>query len=214
MEQKEIIKKIEQLFNDEKSSNFVTHLLHAYLPLDKVKTATEKPKGKRPMKCAITGQKLISLDEIGKIMISQMDNWDNFKKSLMLTLDENDNVTQKHPEASEKITEDHKKQMNGRVLGYTGEDTTTFLSEDAVKCLLMWVHDKILSGNGKINWIVKKIQLNKSLKPLKGSSDKETKKQIKKAHKIVNKPSKTTLGDLDALQNLKKKLEEQEENDK
>jgi hypothetical protein len=212
MEQKEILEKIEELFTNQKSSGFLTHLLHAYLPLDKVKTVAEKPKGKKPMRCAITGQRLISMDEVGKIMISQMDDWDNFKKSLLLTLDANDKVTQKHPEASKKITEDQKKQLNGRVLGYTGEDTNTFLSEEAVKCLIMWVQDKIFSGNGKINWIMKKINLNKTLKPLKDSKDKETKKQIKKAHKIVNKPSKTTLGDLDALQELKKKLEDQEKN--
>lgn len=214
MEQKEILEKIEELFTNQKSSGFLTHLLHAYLPLDKVKAVTEKPKGKKPMRCAITGQKLISMDEIGKIMISQMDDWENFKKSLMLSLDSDDKLTPKHPEAKEKITADQQKKLNGRVLGYTGQETNTYLSEEAVKCLLMWVQDKILSGNGKINWIVKKINLNKVTKPLKESADKETKKLIKKAHKVINKPSKTTLGDLDALQELKKKLEEQEKNNK
>lgn len=213
MEQQEILEKIENLFNDQKSSGFVTHLLHAYLPLDKVKTVIEKPTGKKPMKCAITGVKLISLDEAGKIMLDQFEDVDNFKKSLMLTLNDNGEAISKHPEAVEKIKEDQKKKLDGRIIGYTGEDTTTFLSKEAIDALLMWVTDKIASGNGKVNWIIKKVQLNKVLKPLKNVEDVETKKQIKKAHKIVNKPSKTTLGDLSALQDLKKKLEKQSKKD-
>jgi len=210
MEQKEILEKIEEMFKDQKSSGFVTHLLHSYLPVNKVKTVTEKPKGKRPMTCAITGQKLISFDEIREIMMSSISNWDTFKKSLLLDMDKEGNITQKHPEVSEEIKDDQKSKLKDRVLAYTGEDTTTMLSKDSVECLLIWFQGKILSGDGKINWIAKKIQLNKALKPLKGSKDNETKKQIKKAHKIVNKPSKTTLGDLTALQQLKEKLEKQE----
>jgi len=205
MEQKEILEKIEDLWKDQKSSGFLTHVLHSYLPLHKVKTVTEKPKGKRPMLCAITGIKLISLDEVGKLMLDQLDDMDAFKKSLLLTLDTEGNAIPKHPELNNP-----KEKLKGRVLGFTGEETNTYLSKEAAKCLLIWVQDKILSGDGKINWIVKKMQLNKVLKPLKDSKDKETKKQIKTAHKIVNKPAKTSFGDLQTLQDLKKKLEDQE----
>lgn len=198
MENQELFKKIEDLFTNQKSSKFLTHLMHSYLPTSKVNVVLDKPSSKHQHKCAITGVKLVSYNEAATIFQNQMNDLEAFKQSLIIKLDSDGNtITGESP---------FKEKLNGRILGYTGEETNTYLCKEAIEALLNWTMSKMLKGDKKINFIVKKLNLNNNSP--KSSKPKTSKpKSYNKIPKQPIKSSSTTLGDFQALKDLKAKME-------
>jgi hypothetical protein len=200
MEPNKIFDKLETLYKkDEKSKNFVLHLVRAYLPLDKVDKVWEKPADLSKFKCALTNDKLISVAEIFEGM--QTDEFkENFIKDLKIQVKSDGELAEP---AILKITK-------GRILGWTGKDTNTFLCQDAVGQLFNWVSTKVLQGDGKINWTIRSMQGKEFLKKFDNDKSSETRKQVSRVKQVINKPATAKLGDMDVLQSLKDKLAAQE----
>jgi len=202
MKENKTFEKLEKLYaKDEKSKNFVLHLVRAYLPIDKVTKIFDKPADLSKFKCALTGEKLISIAEVFEGMQSEEFQKD-FMNDLKIVIDESGNQVKQDP-AILKIT-------NGRILGWTGKDTNTFLCQDAVQELFNWVATKMLQGDGKINWTIRSMQGKQFLSKFDKDKNPETRKQVNRIKQVVNKPATAKLGDMDILQSLKAKLEAQE----
>jgi len=100
--------------------------------------------------------------------------------------------------------------LRGKLLGFSGEDTTTYMSHDAYQDFYNWVTIKMLSGDKHINWVVS--SMDKEAFATRAESLVTTDEERKhlasiKASLKTNKKAMTTLGDLDVLQALKLKLE-------
>jgi hypothetical protein len=106
------------------------------------------------------------------------------------------------------------KMLKGKVLGFTGEDTTTYISQEAYQEFYNWVVNKMLSGDKHINWIINSMQkedfVNRAESVATGDGQKKALATIKKSIK-ANKRATMTLGDLGVLQQLKSKLEKNED---
>jgi hypothetical protein len=200
---KKIHEKLEKMYKDNNSKNFVLHLIRSYLPIDKTSKVFMKPENIKKFKCSLTGSKLISIDEIFTIMKSEEYN-DNFIQDLKYNTG-----LQERPADYQPIL---LKLSNGRIMGFQGQDTTTYLCQEAVQCLFDWVTNKLLMGDGKINWTIRQMKADAFISNFNGPKfeDPETKKQVDRIKKVVKNPkkAKTTLGDLDVLKALKAKLEE------
>lgn len=192
----EIFNKLENLYNkDEKSKSFVLHLIRAYLPVDKCQKvfsikAADVPK----FKCALTNAKLISVCEVLEGIQSE-EFKSTFMDSLKIQVDENGKQIPHEP-AILKVTQ-------GKILGWQGKDTNTYLCQEAIQELYNWTATKMLQGDGKINWTIR------SMQPQQPKRDNKT--STKNAYvKQTVKPATASLGDNDALQALKNKFKEQE----
>lgn len=199
MQTEKIHKKLDKLFEDEKSRNFINHLVRSYLPIGKADKVWEKPKGK--FRCVLTNTPLISIGELMDGM-----NSEEYKQDFLSHL--------KTFTSEEKNTEHPiKKFLNGRVIGFSSEKTDTAMCQEAYQAFYDWVITKMLTGDKHINWLVNSMKRNSFIDRAEElATDDESKaalKRIKKSSKNGKKAT-TKLGDLDALQQLKNKMEESE----
>jgi hypothetical protein len=194
MESNKIFEKLENLYKkDEKSKSFVLHLIRAYLPVDKCQKVFDIKAADAPkFKCALTNAKLISINEIFTGMQSE-EFKSTFINDLKIQMDENGKQIPTSP-AILKIT-------NGRILGWQGKDTNTYLCQDAVQELYNWVATKMLQGDGKINWTIRSMQPKQPQRTNHKSESTYVKQTVK--------PATASLGDNDALQALKAKFDSQ-----
>ncbi len=195
MESNKIFDKLENLYKkDEKSKSFVLHLIRAYLPVDKCQKVFEVKLADMPkFKCALTNDKLISVYEVLEgIQSEEFKN--TFMNDLKIQFDENGKQVPRTP-AILKITE-------GRIIGWQGKDTNTYLCQEAIQELFNWVATKMLQGDGKINWTIRSMQPNQPKRENKTATANTYIKQ-------TVKPATASLGDNDALQALKAKFESQ-----
>ncbi len=92
-------------------------------------------------------------------------------------------------------------------LALTGNNTTTYMSYKAYKMFYDWVVNKLTSGNKHISWLLGDINRTEFVNNYKGI---ETKPFNTNKDKNYSKPkterANFTLGDLDVLQELKKKM--------
>jgi hypothetical protein len=200
---KKIHEKLEKMYQDSKSKNFVLHLIRSYLPVDKTKKVFMKPENMKNFKCVLTDVKLISIDEIFEIIQSE-----EYNESFIQDLKFNTGLQEKPADYQPTML----KLAKGRIMGFQGEDTTTYMCQEAVQCLFDWVSVKILNGDGKINWTVRQMKTDAFTSKFKEFKDPETEKQVKRIKEITKNPkkAKTTLGDFDILKELKDKLENNE----
>lgn len=196
--------KIHLLYDETKSRGFVNHLIQAYLPVYKV-TKVWTFEDKRPKhKCSICNADLIDLNTV----IDRMQKSEEFMGDFVKQL-QNDVNGIKTPK------EDHfmiKHVTHGAIMAFTGEKTTTYLCQDCVKQLLEFVQTMILMGDNNINYQVNKMRRTAMFNtftenPTLDEHEKETVKEIQK-NVEKNKKHTATFGDLEVLQNLKKKMEE------
>lgn len=183
---KDLYEKIDKLYQDKKSRNFVLHLIKSYMPLSNVHKVFVKPVDMKNFRCVITNNKLISVDEIFEII-----NSEEYKESFIDDL--------KYNIGLQKDSEDNKessivKFTDNRIIGYQGKSTTTYMCQVAIECLHEWVKIKILKGDKTINWT-----LNKAL----GHKPKHKKRKNDFYYK---ESTSTTLGDLDSLKQVKSKF--------
>lgn len=200
--------KIEEIYQSKSKDgkptgkNFISHIIRSYFPVAKSQRVIDVPA--KPMKCAITGQKLFAVGELWNAM-QQEGFMADFMKNIRYGLNPEVNEVAEHPFA---------KVANGRVIGITGEKTDTYLCEEAFKELFNWYASKILSGDSYINWLSKSMR-TKAIIEIKKKKMAEINKQKKNDELELAKlpeKQKTTFGDLAAFQELHIKLKAQEEN--
>lgn len=195
--------KIQELYENPKSKGFVNHLIRSYLPVNKIEKVWDWEE-KQKHSCSVCGQKLVSVVELFA-------------------------ATQK-PEFMENFIEGIKKDLNGekrtrddnpyvkaigkdKVMGFTGKKTDTCMCHQCCEDLLDLTQTGILMGDKNINYQVNQMRRDEvfnhfSENPKLDDVEKEQVKEIKK--RVDKKKGITTFGDLQVLQDLKKKMEDGE----
>jgi hypothetical protein len=196
MNKQEIFVKLDEMLNDNKKRNFLNHLVRSYVPVSKVEKVFDTPKG--PFKCVLTDVKLFSIQGIFEGTQSE-----EFKKDLL------DSLKLALDNEAPSITP-MKKLVGDRVLGVTGEKTTTFMSIEGYREFFDWVITKSLSGNKHINWLLGDIRRESFLERAKQIGDENIQKKVKKLEPKQHRAT-YSLGDAsDALLKLKENLEKNE----
>lgn len=204
--EEEIYKKIEQIYGQEKGKNFITHLIRSFLPINRSKFMFELNKDKK-MICAITGSRLICRAEVMKF---QLDNVDAILK----------NFSERIGKVTENpLTENFK----GKFVAIECESSNRLLTLTAVEQLFNFSATELLKGNKHIEFVLsdeqKKAKIDSEplkidfLTKYKKADDKKKEQKPLESKPKFEKPKEkevfSTFGDLAALQDLKKKLEEE-----
>lgn len=194
--------KIEQLYEDEKSKGFVNHLIRAYLPTHKISKVIDFKAGQKQA-CNVCGQKLVSINGMMRTLHDKKDEFmEGFMESIKKDLDGETHKREDNPYV--KII------GKDKLMGVTGEKTDTCLCMRCAQDILHLTQNGILMGDKNLSYQVNQMRRNATFKPFFDSPaiDDEAKEQVKQIKKKVDKDRKiTTFGDLEALQELKKKME-------
>ena len=197
--------KIEQLYENEKSQSFVNHLIHAYLPVHKVTKIWEFENKKIKHNCSICGQELLDVETV----------FQRVQKSREFTGEFVDQM-RKDIEGKPTKFEDRfmvKHVTQGAVIGWVGEKTNTELCQSCIQNLLNLVTTGLLMGDKNIVYQINKMKRAQMFdsftsSPALNSSEIKVVEKIEK--KIENRPKHVaTFGDLEILQELKKKMEKE-----
>lgn len=194
----QIYKKIEEIYNSEKGKNFIIHLLRSFFPVHKSTYLWDTPKD-GVIKCCITGEKLSSKQMCMEMIMSD-EMKDAFIDNLKMSL-----INDKY---------EYPKELKDKIypLAMTCEGSDKYLSESALKQLLVFYQNSILMGDKRIEWIANNERAKEVVKKGKDENIIQTKKEEKAVHKVIEH-TKATFGDLQVLQDLKKKLENEEKNE-
>lgn len=195
MKKEEIHAILDNMLAIPKSRNFLNHLIRAYFPMSRVDKVWDKPK--ENFKCVLTKQSLISISEILNGMETEAFR-ENFLKSIKVALDEN--AVKVNP-FSEIIGD--------KILGFTGTDTTTFMSYEGLQEFYNWVMTKSLKNDKHINWLLGSIKKTIFLNRAEMSGDKEIQDKAERIKKQEYKESRLatyTLGEVDAFKKLREKF--------
>ena len=195
--------KIEQLYDDPKAKGFVNHLIKAYLPTAKIQKVWDWKEGQKHT-CNVCGQKLVSIGELFNATRSEgfMENFmENLKKEI------NGKPVKREDNPYLKVV------GTDKVQGFTGEKTDTCMCHQCCQDLLNLVTNGMLCGDKNLNYQVNQMQRDRVFNHFAESPhlDKEDKEKVQEIKKRVDKTKViTTFGDLQALQDLKKKMEQNE----
>lgn len=225
MTEEEIYTKIKTMYEDEKSKNFIIHLLRSFFPINKSEYLWEMPEGITELKCCITGVSLTHKNELFQFAIGNGQDDPNSMPNHMLNKMkwEIENADCFDDEGKKKEGVDFKtpppenplvKKLNGKVLGIGCKDSNKYMCKDAYEALLQFYQNQILIGDPKINWIIKNERAKAGITYMKEKGIITNQEEEKAVIKRVNKPNKVTLGDLGILQSLKTKMEIEEQNKK
>lgn len=202
----EIILKIEEIYNTKNKEgkptgrNFITHILRAYFPQGKAHRVMDIPE--KPMKCAITGQKLFAVGEIW----NEIQN-PEFFKSMTKAM-----ISQLDP-SKEKVENPLIKVANGRVVGITGENTDTYICQEAYEAIYNWYVTKILQDDKHISWVMRDMKIKSTINSVREAlPEQDDQNKINRMEHILKHPKRatTSLGDMAILQELQEKLKAQE----
>lgn len=198
---------IQKLYADPKAKGFVNHLIGAYLPINKIEKVWNF-KSSQKHHCNICGQKLFDIQTA----------WENMQKNDEKLRAEFMPHLQKQFAGEETKLEEHplyKYVTQGAVQAWTGKNTDTCLCDKCARDLLDMVQTGFLMDDKNIVWLVNKMRRSEVFDVFKSSdkltpSDKEEVERIKK--KVERSPDKkvSTFGDLEVLQQLKAKMEAEE----
>ena len=194
MTDQEIFEKIEKTYATDGGKKFITHLIRSFFPVDKSQFIWEKKE--KPMRCCLTGQKLMSKDEVfeGIMQITP----EEMMKFLRFSVDEN----------AEKTEHPMQKVAQNRVLGIECEGSDKLLCKQAFEQIYNFYATKLLQGDGHMSWLGKRMMTERGLESVKQKME-VTQHEEKAVYKAVDKRASMSLGDLDVLQNLKLKMEKE-----
>jgi len=201
MTDQEIYKKIEEIYNSEKGKGFITHLLRSFFPFDRSEYAWSREEGKT-YKCCITGVKLGTKDDMWKTLNSEegqkayMEDVKGYMKAIA-----NQEETYEHTEEFRALKDKIKP------LAVVSEKSNKCLSEEAYQQLHNFYINEMLIGNKHINWIAKNERTKEMIGHAKKDGFVKTKREERAVHRKVENPATMKLGDLKALQDIKKRME-------
>lgn len=199
-QQSAIYQEITRLYNSEKGKNFVIHLLRSFFPINKsfeVLFQSEKDGKLVELVCCITKQKLNSKDEkISKILSKQDELFKEFLDNAKISLSE------QPIEKETKVIDSIKKELVSFNQAIGSEKSDKVLSIEAFQELYNFYCTQLLKGNKHITNVANQERTNRQVE----------KKESPTTHTLVKKPvikkesSGFSLGDLDALKQLKSKF--------
>jgi len=197
----EIYQKIEETYATEGGKKFITHLIRSFFPVNKAEFVWDKKE--KPMVCCVSGIGLVSKADVWDTMqsITPDEFCKDLKMGLGIATEENPN-----PEPFQPILV---KKLNGRILAVESKESDKFLCKEAHQQLYNFYCNKLLHGDGHMNWLGKRMMADSAVKNMQ-AENRITPEEVKVVNKNINKPHKLTLGDLGVLQGLKEKMEKEE----
>ena len=190
MTSEQIHASLDKMLANSKTKNFINHLVRSYIPVSNIEKVLETPKG--DFKCVITKEVLVSVQSIFEGMDTK-----EFKKDFTEHL--------KSMFSEEKIETPMSKLLGDKKLGFTGKDTTTYMSYTATQEFYNWVITKSLKGDKHINWLLGSVNRNTFIKRASNIEDQDVQKKVTNL-KRVSGVSTYSLGDAtDVLSKLKAK---------
>lgn len=191
----QLFEKLEKTYASDGGKKFISHLLRSFFPPEKSQYIWEKKAV--PVKCCLTNQVLTSKEEIMEMMLgtSQEEVLEYLKSSL-------------DPE-SFKVEHPVKKKLGNKVLGIECKDSDKLLSKQAFEQLYNFYATKILKNDSHMKWLAKNMMAKSTVEAVKEKTS-VSKSEETAIHRVMEKPKKATFGDLDALQALKTRLENEE----
>lgn len=196
--------KIEKLYEDPKAKGFVNHLIRAYLPIYKIEKVWDWKKGQKHS-CNVCNQKLASVGELFEA-VHKPEFMEAFSEKMKKMVN-NEKLTREDNPYIKAIGKD-------KVMGFTGKKTDTCMCHRCCEDLLNMVQTNLLMGDKNINYQVNQMKRDQAFSEFEESPklNNEEKEKVKDIKKRVDKDRKvTTFGDLQALQDLKKKMENNNE---
>ena len=194
MTQEQIHTYFDNMLENQKSRNFLNHLVKSYMPVSNIEKVNEKPEA--DFKCVLSNDDLISVNEILEGIQTEQFKTD-LMKSMKTMFDDNADKTT----AMAKLIGEKK-------LGVTGKGTTTFMSVPVAQEFFNWVVTKSLKGDKHINWLLGNIRRESFLGRAKNITDDKVQSAVKKIEKKADRTATFTLGDTNGvLAQLKAKLE-------
>jgi len=166
-----------------KTKNFLGHLVKNYFPATNTDKVWVTPEG--PFKCVLTKDDLFSVAEILERF--------NTEEHKIETRAYHSAAIDGDFTKLEPLT----KFFGNRKLGFTGKETTTYMSYEALQEFYQWVITKSLNGDKHINWL---------LGSVKGNFYGKVGKPVLEKKAIV---STYTLGETDAFKKLKEKFKDE-----
>ena len=192
MTSEQIHASLDKMLANPKTKNFINHLVRSYIPVSNIEKVLETPKG--DFKCVITKEVLVSVQSIFEGMDTK-----EFKKDFTEHL--------KSMFSEEKIETPMSKLLGDKKLGFTGKDTTTYMSYTATQEFYNWVITKSLKGDKHIHWLLGSVNRNTFIKRASNIEDQDVQKKVTNL-KRVSGVSTYSLGDAtDVLSKLKAKLD-------
>lgn len=202
--------KIQELYEGEKSRGFVNHLMHAYLPIYKMTKVWQFEDKKPSHRCSICGCDLIDIETVFTRVQKSQEFAGEFVDEIRK------DIEGKPVKFEERFMVKHV--THGAVMAWTGEKTTTVICQQCGQDLLNLVTTGLLMDDKNIAYQVNKMKRTAMFDSLTSSpalNPTEVKMVEKIEKKIENNPKHVpTFGDLEVLQNLKKKMEEEENSKK
>lgn len=196
MTKEEIHASLDKMLAEPKSRNFLNHLVRAYMPITSVEKVWDKPK--EEMKCAISRDKLISVQEIMEGI-----NTEQFKNDTMLYLK---NLFDENADRTTPVA----KLIGEKKLGVTGKDTTTYMSYPVCQEFYNWVITKSLNGDKHINWLIGSVRRSSFMDRAEKINDATVQQKVNNFKNQEKKSGRATytLGDTtDIFDKLKARLE-------
>ena len=190
---------------DQKSRNFIKHLIACFLPIDQWSRAFNlNPEEEN--KCAILGVKLAGMKQISEGLADM-----GMKKMMIdchLIGEERKKYTEEELKEIEAIKAKYPDEIQYAQVAYLSDKSDKKLSQEAVLALLNFTQNTILICD-ELNFTLKKMQLKRA------QFDTETKltdKQVNKIAKAAAFNVRDNIDDktIDALQKLKLELEQNE----
>jgi hypothetical protein len=192
MTSEQIHASLDKMLANPKTKNFINHLVRSYIPVSNIEKVLETPKG--DFKCVITKEVLVSVQSIFEGMDTK-----EFKKDFTEHL--------KSMFSEEKVETPMSKLLGDKKLGFTGKDTTTYMSYTATQEFYNWVITKSLKGDKHINWLLGSVNRNTFIKRASNIEDQDVQKKVTNLKKVSG-VSTYSLGDAtDVLSKLKAKLD-------
>jgi hypothetical protein len=192
MTSEQIHASLDKMLANPKTKNFINHLVRSYIPVSNIEKVLETPKG--DFKCVITKEVLVSVQSIFEGMDTK-----EFKKDFTEHL--------KSMFSEEKVETPMSKLLGDKKLGFTGKDTTTYMSYTATQEFYNWVITKSLKGDKHINWLLGSVNRNTFIKRAANIEDQDVQKKVTNL-KRASGVSTYLLGDAtDVLSKLKAKLD-------
>jgi len=201
---------VQKLYAEPKAKGFVNHLIGAYLPIYKAsKVWNFKPSQKH--KCNVCGRNLLDIQEAFNNLSKNDDKLrEEFAPFLRKQLNGEEIRLEEHPF--------YKYVTQGKVQAWTGEKTDTVLCQGCLEDLLELVQTGLLMDDKNIAWRVNKLKREGVFNQFK-ESEKLEPEEVQKVEEIEKRVERsqtkkiTTFGDLEVLQQLKAKMEAENDTD-
>ncbi len=195
MEIEQIYETLDKMLGDQKSRNFLNHLVRSYIPINKVSKVIET--ADPAFKCVLSKKPLITVSGVLETLKTE-----EIKNSFLTEL--KSFIDDKGINVSRTLANI----IGEAQLAVSGKDTNTAMSYDTFQTFYAWVLKKSIEGDKHINWLLGSIRRENTVKT-KNVKNSKPENKVKKTVKQTTYTLGQTSGE---LANLKSKLLNQEKN--